>query len=43
MGENTNIGPNDHSSCVESTPPLIISPEDLLSKEKISKDGYQRK
>ena len=43
MGKNTDIGPNNHSPCVESTPPHRISPEDLSFEEVIPEDAPTRK
>ena len=39
MAKNTDIGPNDHSPCVESTPPKRITPEDIPSEKIIPTDS----
>ena len=39
MAKNTDIGPNDHSPCVEPAPPKRITPEDLPSDKMVPSDS----
>lgn len=43
MDKKTDIGPNDHSPCVEPMSPRRISPEDIPNEAVISKDAPPRK